>query len=341
MARTPAFISFRAAGVGGGVTDAQMFRIEPFSGYRWRGWTYGAHGTTDLKPLLSEADRGERLRDREVWFLIHGFNTDRDRGFMSSGAAVQEFMRLGVQADPAFPPFDDIMPVLWPGDAAGFKPIVGAAYPTQIEDVRETACRFASLLLDPATRPARINFITHSLGARVALDTLREMLDRDPMGPAPGTLLMMAPAADDDILDDPRFDKAVRALDRIVVLSSSRDRVLQWTFPAGDILEAILQRGRERTTARALGRFGPRLKADSPARGKTEWRHFQDWVGQDHNDYNAWPWAFAAKANGWDARRWRTHRFCRQAGVDHDASQPDAWREGDHALVAREPRLKS
>ncbi|HRD29517.1 MAG TPA: alpha/beta hydrolase [Caulobacter sp.] len=338
MASTPVFISFRASGLGGGVTDAQLFRIEPFAGYRWRDWTYAAHQRTDLKPLpLMSAERSAPLQGREVWFLVHGFNTDRDRGFMSLGAAVQEAMGLGVRTDPLFSPVDNLIPVLWPGDSAGFAPTRPLGYPNEIEDVRETAKHFARLLLDPRTRPARINFVTHSLGARVALDTLR-LVTADANAPQVGTVLLMAAAADDDILDDPRFDGAVRAIERIIVLSSDTDRVLTWAFPPGDVLEAALHQG-ERPSLHALGKFGPRLKKDSPAAGKVEWRHHR--VVQDHNDYNAWPWNFPSKDNGWNASRWRTHRFIRRAAIDYDPAHPDAWQEPDRPIVARVPRVSA
>jgi hypothetical protein len=348
LALPPVFISFRAAGVGGGVTAAEMYGVKDFSrAYRWRGKTY-ANALASLRP----DPRPARLKGRDVWFMVHGYNTDRDRGIMSLGAAAQEYLGMGVQAAqiataeydslgkprPAFAALEDLIPVLWPGDAQGIGFLKATSYPFEISDVRRTAEEFRKLLLGPETRPARINFITHSLGARVALDTLRELIAHSATPPAFGTVLMMAAAADDDILDDPRFARVVERVERFVVLSSFEDKVLELAFPVGDPIEAALHRG-ESASVRALGRYGPRLKKGSPAIGKVDWFQVRGRVGQDHDDYNPWPWNQPATSNGWSSKRWRAHRLSRHAGVDYDAGKPDAWREGDDQIVKRQPTI--
>lgn len=347
MTDGPAFISFRAGGVGGGVTAAEMYGVRGFSpAYRWKGRTWAGA----LTPLPGP-ERGERLRGRDVWFVVHGFNTNRDRGIMSLGAMAQEYLGQGVQsaqyADaaydslglprPTFAPAEAMIPVLWPGDAPGLGILKGASYPLEIGDVYKTAVEFARLLSDPETRPARVNFITHSLGARVALDTLRN-LAAGPTPPAFGTVLMMAPATDDDVLDDPRFARVVDRTERFVVVSSFKDVTLEYAFPIGDVLERALH-WTERASVRAMGRFGPRLKKGSPALAKLDWFQMRDSVGQDHNDYNPWPWdkAIVADANGWSQKRWRAHRLTRHVGVDRDSGAPDSWREADNALLKSQP----
>jgi len=348
---SPIFISFRAAGAGGGVNAAEWYGVKGFAkGYRWRGKTYD----NALTPLPA-AERRARLKGRDVWFVVHGYNCSRDRGIMSLGAAAQEYLGMGVQAAqyaaaryaalgsprPAFDPVEDIIPVLWPGDIQAPAFLSWASYPFEAADVQRTAEEFRKLLLDPETRPARINFITHSLGARVALDTLREVLARSTSTPpAFGTVLMMAPAADDTILDDPRFAGVVKRVERFVILSSFEDWVLEWGFSFGDPVERALH-WNEKASTRALGRFGPRLKAGSPATGKVDWFQVRGRVGQGHNDYMAWPWDTPPTANGWSEKRWRSHRFTRHLGVDHDPDRPDAWREPDDQIVKREPTVES
>lgn len=349
MADSPVFISFRAAGVGGGVTAAEMYAVKAFNAaWRWRdkGWSNA------LAPLPA-GERSARLRGRDVWFVVHGYNCNRDRGIMSLGAMAQEYLGRGVQSAqyagaaydalgmprPVFEAVEDMIPVLWPGDAPGIGFLKGASYPFEMTDVHRTAVEFGKLLRDPETRPGRVNFITHSLGARVALDTLRE-LAASPTPPAFGTVLMMAPAADDDILDDPRFARVVERTERFVVLSSFEDKVLELAFPVGDVVERALH-WTERASVRALGRYGPRLKKDSPALGKVDWFQVRGRVEQDHNDYNPWPWDAPAASNGWSSKRWRAHRLTRHAGVDYDPARPDSWREAEDQIVKRLPMIES
>ena len=62
---------------------------------------------------------------------------------------------------------DLVIPVLWPGD--GF---IGWSYLTATQHSKATGARFATFLASAAFTAAEVSFISHSLGARVVLETV-------------------------------------------------------------------------------------------------------------------------------------------------------------------------
>ncbi|MDP3174515.1 MAG: alpha/beta hydrolase [Phenylobacterium sp.] len=251
-----------------------------------------------------------QLSGKSLCFLIHGFNVNRDRGYAGLGALAQELLGLGPSPVPGGvdgPPAagaDLVIPVLWPGDWW----LPGVNYPFELADAHETAQRFAEFLAGPALRAASLSFVTHSMGARVALETLAQARWAAPTD----ALVLTAPAVDDDALDDPRYAPAVAAVRRIMVVSSVKDSVLRDAFPLGDRVEAALWRG-EHSSSRALGAFGPRLKPGSPAAAKLRW--FPIGPGDDygHGDYVPGPWKTDEQPNGWTPKRARVGGFLRSA----------------------------
>ena len=96
-----------------------------------------------------------------------------------------------------------------------------------------------------------LSFASHSLGVRVTLETIRNL---DPSF-AVRALTVMAPAIDDTTLVK-EYQDAAQKVGKISVLASSRDEVLKWAFPGGNLLSGIVTRG-EPYWHGALGRNGP------------------------------------------------------------------------------------
>ncbi len=273
-------ISFRdlAAAKSGAVTPAAVFWIDGV------GADFAWNDPASLRRRF--ADRSARyvpwdevrtaLAGKHVCFVIHGFNVGRDDGYASCGALSQQLSGQGkpwpdttvTSIESATGGVGLLMPVLWPGDGL----VPGISYPTEMGDVYETGRRFAEFLLSEARGLSRASFISHSLGARVVLETVqRTMAAGKGVPPRFETAVLTAPAADDGVLDEPRYGAAVAALRRIVIVSSQEDDVLEDVFPAGDRVESWIW-SRERASKRALGYSGPRkLKKASPAAGKLEW----------------------------------------------------------------------
>jgi hypothetical protein len=254
---------------------------------------------------------GARLAGKHVGFLVHGFNVNRDFGYTGFGAVSQE-MTYGEGALPVagFPRaranlavagIDLLVPVLWAGD--WYLPV---NYPFLLPDIRRTGAYFADLFLSGAARPARVSFMTHSMGARVVLETVQQTLSGAAARQRPPvfeTCLFTAPAVSDEVLDDSNYADAVAAVERFVVVSSRADTVLSGAFPWGNAVEQALW-PRDPGADDALGRYGPRLKPGSAALGKTEWYEIPLNVGQNHGDYVPSPLApvDVDYPNGWFAK---------------------------------------
>lgn len=198
----------------------------------------------------------------EVVFALHGFNVTESAGRRTLGdfAALvpSPLLTLGV---------------LWPGDGAAN----ALTYPFEEKPADDTATWLARTVLDHARPTARLNFIAHSLGCRVVLETMRRLLRH---GRTAARVGLMAGAVDGDALARAdRYRAAVRAAERVAILASRKDWVLEWAFPAGDFVASLFRGG---YTAPALGYAGP-TGADLPAHALRK-RELEA-AGVGHADY--------------------------------------------------------
>lgn len=113
-----------------------------------------------------------------------------------------------------------------------------------LPDVRLTRKYFAQLIASSATQMARVSFVTHSMGARVVLETVQQTLIAAKKSgrrtPRFDTAILTAAATSDEVLDDPDYADAVAAIERFVIVSSRADTVLSGAFPLGDAVEQFL-----------------------------------------------------------------------------------------------------
>jgi hypothetical protein len=175
-------------------------------------------------------------------FLLHGFNLGRSAG----RASLLEFGRLLRAAHPDLA--GRLVAVLWPGDDL-LSPLT---YSLEERDADETARRLAAL----CTRTLRLreppSFVAHSLGCRVALETMARL---HAAGRPLAHAVLMAGAVDADCLARAdRYRASVAAARRVAVLHSGADLVLRLAFPLGDAVASLLFGGYTRS---ALGLTGP------------------------------------------------------------------------------------
>jgi hypothetical protein len=256
------------------------------------------------------------FRDQRVCFVVHGFNVDRDHGYAGYGAMAAEMLGGPVLSLGPVVGADVVVPVLWPGDWH----IPAINYPFEMGDVRATGEQFARFLRGAAAEADSFTFVSHSLGARVVLEAVSRAVLSGPTPPFELAVLAAA-AADQDELDNPRYREGVRAVRRIVVVSSPTDEVLGLAFPAGNIVEAALWRG-EKARTKALGRQGPKpLKAGSTAAGKVRWFQIDAPAPHKHGDYFPAPWAGGAPHPGWSGKRQAFGQFLHAVLCD-DAVRP-------------------
>jgi hypothetical protein len=190
--------------------------------------------STPLTPTLIQAIQG-----RDVLLGTHGFNVNRADG-IANLSHWSEWLRLGANGF--------FVGVLWPGDAR-WVPFVD--YPIEGDEAIKSGQLLAEYLSANFRGANSLSFSSHSLGARMVLETIRNI----PSSFKLNAVAMMAAAIDDTCLSGEYKDAAAR-VGRISVLASSCDEVLKWAFPVGNPISGILTRG-DPYWHGALGRFGP------------------------------------------------------------------------------------
>jgi alpha/beta hydrolase family protein DUF900 len=179
--------------------------------------------------IPSEDLEGEQAEDRltrenSVVFLLHGFNVDKKSGTKGLGN-LAAFVDNGGAA---------VVSVLWPGDhGIGF-----LSYPVEGKDADDTADAFCKYIERVLERKPDLSFVTHSLGARVAMGTIKRLAGR---GFSIREVCLMAPAIDDFSLASPNeYREQVVNAGRVALLASKEDEVLKYAYPAGDLLQAFV-----------------------------------------------------------------------------------------------------
>ena len=218
---------------------------------------------------LTKGSKDDLRRASKVTFLVHGFNVSRRDG-------TEKLTRLAgllpAAADGA------VVAVLWPGDHF----VRAFSYPFEGRDADDTAAMLARYIGRVLRRGTEISFVTHSLGARLAMETVKRLRRR---GYVFRQICLMAAAIDDFSLAEPRdYRAATNEADRVAVLASRKDRVLRFAYPAADRLQAFLFFWRE-TAGVALGFHGPRPARRSPIPPGVYREQIPQRRGSGHDDY--------------------------------------------------------
>jgi hypothetical protein len=197
---------------------------------------------TDTQPTPStplDAGLIQAIQGRDVLLGTHGFHVNRANGidYLNHWS---EWMRLG---DNGF-----FVGALWPGDAPCV-PFVD--YPIEGNEAIKSGQLLADYLAAQFTGANSLSFASHSLGARVVLETIRNLSKSFKVG----TVTMMAGAIDDTCLTNEYKDAASR-IGKISVLYSSCDDVLKWAFTVANPVAGIVTRG-DPYWHGAMGRDGP------------------------------------------------------------------------------------
>ncbi len=229
------FIDLRADSVGGNPVagvDGVVVRTET---------QLNPNPSTPLGPELVRSIQG-----RDVLLGTHGFHVNRGDG-IGNLAHWAKWVQSG--ANGLF------VGVLWPGDSRW---IPFLDYPVEGSEAIKSGQLLAAFLGANFAGAASISFASHSLGARMVLETVRHL----PTSFRVKALMLLAAAIDDNCLTGEYRDAAAR-VGTISVLASQCDEVLKWAFPLGNPLSGIITRGDPYWHA-ALGRTGP-TPPDQPA----------------------------------------------------------------------------
>jgi hypothetical protein len=196
-----------------------------------QGTNIGNYQSLQKTQLLSD------IQGRHVLIATHGFNVDRANGI----ACLSNWEGLLQLAPPSV-----FIGLLWPGDSIWAH---GLDYPEEPRIANEAGQLIAPFIDANFGGAASISFASHSLGARVVLETISRM-----NLPIRRTMLM-AGAIDDNCLTVEFKDAAAR-IGEISVLASKKDEVLSAAFPLGNFLAGIIAAGHPWWHA-ALGHSGP------------------------------------------------------------------------------------
>jgi hypothetical protein len=240
------FLSLRAQDVGGPIVDPFVVDCDP--------------GPSLIYRPAPAAQAARDAAGKDLILAIHGFNVSRPNGVRTLGA-LEPALRLE--------PHQAYFGVLWPGDF--WLPAVN--YPWGASEAVHCGRRLAAFLNGPFAQAASLSFISHSLGGRVLLETVKN-LDR----PA-REVCIAAGAVDDDCLQV-QYAAVKAKAGRISVLSSTKDKVLRLAYPAGDFLSDLFY-DNDSPWAAALGLKGPRPAAQPPVAHQP----IPPAAGYDHGDY--------------------------------------------------------
>ena len=212
----------------------------------------------------------DMLREcRNVVFLVHGFNVSR-------GDAAAELRNLSgllpVVGEGA------AVAVLWPGDSM-LGPI---SYSFETNTADDSAVELAKFIGDNLGRCPSISFAAHSLGSRVAMQTVQQLKI---IGVPVSQVCLMAGAIDNNSLaGEAAYLAAAQYADRVAVLYSPSDTVLQYAYPAGNLLSSFLHW--TATSNAALGFTGPlAAPTDQPIPEEVQATGILKSAAVNHSDY--------------------------------------------------------
>ncbi len=213
----------------------------------------------DLTSDLLNAVHGQ-----DVFFATHGFEVNQ-----AEGISHLTYWLQNLQIGTAVP-----IGILWPGDC--IVPIC-VDYIWEGSEAIATGKLLATFLNEVLTGAASFSFASHSLGARVVLQTIAG-LD----GPKVRRVLLMAGAIDDDCLTN-EYAGTVTKSSGISILASLEDDVLGLAFPLGNPLQRFIDHSHPYFRT-ALGRSGPATPYPSAPPLQSNWQIPQD-LNYGHHDY--------------------------------------------------------
>jgi hypothetical protein len=227
------FIDLRADSVGGNPVagaDDVVVRTEA---------QQNPNPSTPLAPQLVQSIQG-----RDVLLGTHGFHVNR-------GDGIGNLSHWAKWVQPG--PNGFFVGVLWPGDSRW---IPFLDYPVEGSEAIKSGQLLAAYLGANFGGASSLSFASHSLGARMVLETIRRL----PSSFRVKALMLMAAAIDDDCLTHEYRDAAAR-VGKISVLASQYDEVLKWAFSWRSVLAC---RARPHRTHSSKPAGKPVADADSP-----------------------------------------------------------------------------
>ena len=202
------------------------------------------------------------INGRHVLIVSHGYNVNRQDGI----ACLSNWEGLLQLPAPSV-----FVGILWPGDSIWAH---GLDYPEEPRIANDAGALLGPFIDAHFTKAASVSFASHSLGARVVLQTISKMQSRVRRA------MLMAGAIDDNCLDT-EYQAVAASVEKISVLASKKDEVLSALFPLGNFVGGIIAEGHPWWHA-ALGHTGP--ANPKPGHFQSPYQIPNNW-GYGHHDY--------------------------------------------------------
>ena len=209
----------------------------------------------------SLVDVTKEIQGRDVLLVTHGFSVSQSEG-EANLSGWNTGLTLGNVA---------VLGILWPGDSRWIPKV---DYVVEGDEAMASGKLLADFINSNFGGALSISFASHSLGARVVLQTMSGLSRK------PRTLFLMAAAIDNTCLIK-EYSDAAGKVQSISVAASRSDDVLKWAFPTGNFLGGILSRGIP-YVHEALGREGP--ASPYPSNLHADWQIPDGW-NYGHGDY--------------------------------------------------------
>lgn len=216
----------------------------------------------NIRPL---AELQAEVEGKDVFFATHGFEVDQPTGLKELGAWLDN-LQIGNAVK---------IGILWPGDAA-LKLFVD--YIAEGREAIHSGNFLSDFLNNNFAGAVSLSFASHSLGARLVLQTISGLDD----GIRVRRVLLMAGAIDNNCLVN-EYKTAAGKIEQISLLASTGDDVLSFAFPLGNPLMGIIDRGHPYYRA-ALGHKGPAQPFPASPPLQANWQIPAEW-GYGHHDY--------------------------------------------------------
>jgi hypothetical protein len=194
----------------------------------------GGKVADQVKVLEGASPQGRR----NLVLLIHGYANSQADAAGSFQACINNLEQTASQAGSQL--ISPIFKFYWPGDTK--LPVISQlSYPWEIEPARDSASRLADFLqglAGPGGTPVEIHFVSHSLGGRVVLETLKHFYPIPSSAPIIfKSMSMMAAAVPVHMAGNSnQFLYPALIPQRRQVLFSSSDLVLMIAFRVGELV---------------------------------------------------------------------------------------------------------
>ncbi|MGR6962973.1 alpha/beta hydrolase [Geodermatophilus sp. URMC 61] len=227
------------------------------------------------RPAAPRSRWGSLIGRTTLTIFIHGFNNSEPRATDTWEKTYSQLCdRLSDRQ------LDQLVLYYWPGDATSRQATSAPLYFSRVPQAAQCGQDLASYLAHLAQRikTLRLQIVAHSLGSRVALETIRALGGHPKVRVE--NVLLLAAAVPAGLCEDPRrYGKSHAAKE--VVVHSRNDDVLRRSFPAGQWMARHMA-----SRTRRDPDPGP-LKEAVGYRGKptTRWSGEPDSSGLRHGEY--------------------------------------------------------